>query len=77
MTTEMENSPDIEIFGSIQPWVNLANEYGMTEHPVFKDVLKAIARRKAGTITEREYQDTMQAFIDVCSAKATSETPRP
>lgn len=76
MTTEMENSPDIEIFGSIQPWVNLANEYGMTEHPVFKNVLKAIARRKAGTITEQEYQDALLAFSDACSAKATGPTPR-
>lgn len=76
MTTELENSPDIEIFGSIQPWINLANEYGMTEHQGYKDVLKAIARRKSGTITEQEYQDTMQAFIDACSAKATRETPR-
>jgi hypothetical protein len=76
MSTEMENSQDIEVFGSIKPWVDLANEYGMTEHRVFKDVLKAFAGRKAGTVTEQEYQNAMQAFIDACSAKATSETPR-
>jgi hypothetical protein len=62
--------------GSIKPWIDLANERGMTGHRVFKDLLKAFERMKAGTITEEEYQAAMQAFIDACSAKETTETPR-
>ena len=75
MNVEMDEFRGTEDFNSIKPWIDLAKESGMTEHRVFKDVLKAFARKKAGTITEQEYQDAMQAFIDACSTRETSEAP--
>lgn len=75
MDPKMEDFQGTEDSSSIRPWIDLAKERGMTEHRAFKDVLKAFARKNAGTITEQEYQEAMQAFIDACSAKATGEMP--
>jgi len=75
MTAEMEEFQGMDVSGSIKPWIDLARESGMTEHRVFKDLLKAFARMKAGTITEEEYQAAIQAFIDACSAKDSRSAP--
>jgi tRNA U55 pseudouridine synthase TruB len=69
MTAEIEKFQGMAVSGSIQPWIDLAKERGMTEHRVFQNLLKAFERMKAGTITEEESQAAMQAFIDACSAK--------
>ena len=76
MTAEMGKFRGMAVSGSIKPWIDLATERGMTEHRVFQNLLKGFERVKAGTMTEEELQAAMQAFIDACSANATSETPR-
>jgi len=75
MTAEMEEFQGMADSGSLKPWIDLAKERGMTEHRVFKDLLKAFERTKAGTITEEEYQAAMQTFIDACSAKDSGSAP--
>jgi hypothetical protein len=76
MTADMGKFRGIAVSGSIKPWIDLAKERGMTEDRVFQNLLKGFERVKSGTMTEEELQAEMQAFIDACSAKATSETPR-
>ncbi len=75
MTAEMQTLEGTGASASIKPWIDLAKERGMADHRVFRDLLNAFDRMKERTITKQEYQAAMQAFIDACSAKETSETP--